>query len=63
MEIISKINTDKGMELKLKINGEVIQKTFSYEELDAFVRKERKAEMKKNREMSDDEQPSKRQRR
>ena len=53
MEIISKINTKNGMEMKIQINGKVIEKTFAYEELDAFVRKERKAEMNKERLNSD----------
>lgn len=45
MKIISKINTENGMEIKIQLNGRVIEKTFSYQELDAFVRKERKAEL------------------
>jgi len=52
LEILSKINTEKGMEIKIRLNGKVIEKTFSYEELDAFVRKERKLEFK-NRVRSD----------
>jgi hypothetical protein len=60
MEIISKINTENGMEIKIRLNGKVLEKTFSYEELDAFVRKERKEEMKRNRSDSTSEhiQPS-----
>lgn len=49
MKIISKINTENGMEIKIQLNGKVIEKTFSYQELDAFVRKERKAEMNRMR--------------
>jgi len=54
------------MEIKIRLNGKTLEKTFSYEELDAFVRKERKEEMKRNRSDSTSEpiQPGvKRQRR
>jgi hypothetical protein len=45
MEILSKINTDYGLEMTIKLNGSILKKVFSHEHLNAFLEQEKQKEI------------------